>query len=471
MHMHMHMHTLLPRARARADPDVRGGRMESDDPFDVFDEPPVPSRTDDPFDIFDAPPAEEGGAAAKRARPSPIQPLVRHFIARHAPTAVRDLRAAGDIGLASNLEAAAGHMAAEPPALEACRIAAELAAAAAWTTVSGAGEGTKSLSREAYVLAQALLCGVRAALDGDAAGALSSLDRAFILGGQTELFRDCVELLDDGSPGGVEAPAATSPPRPPPPPPPSAVPSDGCAPVERMPLPSSAEAFRALHARARPVVLTGVTDGWPAMQKWADLSWLRRQHGGRLVPVELGSLNGGEETTWGERIMPLSDFIDRHLASDANEHVPIGYLAQHPLFEQIPRLKRDFDVPHVCAASGGGVRHVNAWLGPAGTVTPLHFDSYDNILTQAVGYKRVRLYEASQTRWLYPKAAGGGGVDAQGNVSAVDVEAPDHGRFPDFAHATALEALIGPGDGLFIPAGCWHHVRSLSTAFSVSFWF
>ena len=43
---------------------------------------------------------------------------------------------------------------------------------------------------------------------------------------------------------------------------------------------------------------------------------------------------------------------------------------------------------------------------------------------QVVGYKRVVLFPAEQTKWLYPKEAGGGGVDAQGNVSAVDVEAP-----------------------------------------------
>ena len=49
--------------------------MESDDPFDVVAEPPVPSRTDDPFDIFDAPPAEEGaGGGARRPEPAPAAP-------------------------------------------------------------------------------------------------------------------------------------------------------------------------------------------------------------------------------------------------------------------------------------------------------------------------------------------------------------------------------------------------------------
>ena len=218
------------------------------------------------------------------------------------------------------------------------------------------------------------------------------------------------------------------------------------------------------------------------------------------MPVEIGSLAGAERgaSQWKETLMPLAEFVDTYLApltvgggdgsggdggdagggadgggdggggGAAAPSAPVGYLAQHNLFEQLPRLRRDFSVPALCA---GGVQHVNAWLGPAGTVTPLHFDSYDNVLTQVVGHKFVRLYDASQTAWLYPKEGGGRGVDAQGNVSAVDVEAPDLESHPDFTKAVGYECVLGPGEGLYIPAGCWHHVRSLTPSWSISFWF
>lgn len=63
----------------------------------------------------------------------------------------------------------------------------------------------------------------------------------------------------------------------------------------------------------------------------------------------------------------------------------VAYLAQHMLFDQIPQLQGDIELPEYTEC--GGLEGVNAWLGTSGTVTPLHCDSYDNLLTQAVGFK------------------------------------------------------------------------------------
>ena len=61
----------------------------------------------------------------------------------------------------------------------------------------------------------------------------------------------------------------------------------------------------------------------------------------------------------------------------------MAYLAQHELFAQLPELQRDFAPPPYCTAHGHAVAKVSAWWGTEGTVTPLHFDSYHNVLTQA----------------------------------------------------------------------------------------
>ena len=61
-------------------------------------------------------------------------------------------------------------------------------------------------------------------------------------------------------------------------------------------------------------------------------------------------------------------------------------------------------------------------------MTPLHFDSYDNLFAQVVGTKYVRLYAPSETPKLYARGAEEGGLCAQGNMSEVEVEAPDLAR-------------------------------------------
>jgi hypothetical protein len=176
----------------------------------------------------------------------------------------------------------------------------------------------------------------------------------------------------------------------------------------------------------------------------------------------------------------------------------VAYLAQHGLFEQLSGLAEDIDVP---LYAGHDVGSVNAWFGTAGTVTRCHFDSYDNLLTQVVGYKFVRLYAPADSKNLYAMDGGASKVGAgdaasadadgaspgsqgkhtsgkpqgdvttsQRNISAVDVERADLERFPLFAHARHYDTVLGPGDMLFIPHGWWHYVRALTVSMSINFW-
>ena len=93
------------------------------------------------------------------------------------------------------------------------------------------------------------------------------------------------------------------------------------------------------------------------------------------------------------------------------------------------------------------------------------------------GAKYVRLYASSETPYLYVdrlanKSKGGAySTRSQGNISLVDVEAPDMEKFPLFSQACFTETVLMPGDALYIFAKCWHFVRSLTTKTSVNFWF
>lgn len=259
--------------------------------------------------------------------------------------------------------------------------------------------------------------------------------------------------------------------------------------------------------RGLPVVITGCVDDWPALTRWRDLRGLVSRAGHRTVPLELGTHLG---SSWGEKAMPLSAFIQGYVAPsvawgwgrkvvidaavESDEGVQlsaqtvearvhpgrIAYLAQHGLLQQLPTLAKDMDLPLYAGGEDGQVGAANAWFGTAGTVTRCHFDSYQNTLVQVAGYKYVRLYAPSDGQYLYAYSKGGAGAQhtttAQGNVSAVDVEssASDPAiaeRFPLFSRATGMDVLLGPGDALYIPQGWWHYVRSLTPSFSVNFWY
>ena len=262
------------------------------------------------------------------------------------------------------------------------------------------------------------------------------------------------------------------------------------APLLRYPVRSSAsmtisEFERFTVMESIPVVLRDGLTHWPALHErpWSSPAYLMRKTfgGRRLIPVEVGRSYTDEG--WGQSIITFREFMDKYMLRDKIEGSSgLGYLAQYDLFAQIPSLRNDIAIPDHCYTEmayveGSGVAKleepiINAWFGPAGTISPLHHDPYHNILCQVVGKKYVRLYNRGETEKLYPRGIEEGGVN-MGNTSAVDVEAEDdvmEALFPRFHEARYVETILSEGECLYIPIGWWHYVRSLTVSFSVSFW-
>lgn len=245
----------------------------------------------------------------------------------------------------------------------------------------------------------------------------------------------------------------------------------------------------------RPVVFTElIRASWPAL---SDRPWnspdylLSKTFGGRrLVPVEIGRTYVDEG--WGQELIQFKDFLDRYITTKSGD---VGYLAQHNLFQQIPSLRNDICVPDLCWADVPrhptdpsknkepvDVPQLNAWFGPAGTITPLHTDAYHNLLCQAVGTKYIRLYPPDAGEAMQPRQLEDG-IDMS-NTSALDIgvlegwdERPEDVSEDDLRRAKEKlkgveywECILAPGDTLLIPMGWWHYVRGLSISFSVSFW-
>lgn len=226
----------------------------------------------------------------------------------------------------------------------------------------------------------------------------------------------------------------------------------------------SLDAFRDVHLRpAHPCVLRGFCTSWPAFEKWRDVSYLAQVLGSRTVPVELGEHYMHE--SFSQQLMQFGEFLRKHVLQPTPE-TPVGYLAQTQLLQQVPQLMRDILIPDYCCLSDKeSLPAINAWLGPAGTVSPLHTDPNDNIFVQLVGKKVILLHPSSENSKLYA-------VDGlMNNTSAVDARAPDLNAFPLYADAKGYCVEVNEGDALFIPKGMWHFVMSRTPSWSLSFWF
>ncbi|XP_033643279.1 lysine-specific demethylase 8-like [Asterias rubens] len=260
--------------------------------------------------------------------------------------------------------------------------------------------------------------------------------------------------------------------------------------IPRVTCPSLLHFYSQFMETKTPVIIQGAMDHWPAMgaRQWS-LRYLHEVAGQRTIPIELGAKYTDE--SWSQSLMTLSNFITKYIQEKAltQGKDKVGYLAQHQLFHQIPELRDDICVPDYCCIHDNTDNpnpisaeddledatsddenlddevDINAWFGPAGTVSPLHTDPKHNCLSQVVGEKYIRLYGEDMTPSVYPHQS-----HLLHNTSQVDVENPDVLRFPLFPSAIYQEAILRPGEMLYIPRGCWHYVRSLSTSFSVSFW-
>ncbi|KAJ3234865.1 hypothetical protein HDU81_001079 [Chytriomyces hyalinus] len=238
----------------------------------------------------------------------------------------------------------------------------------------------------------------------------------------------------------------------------------------------------------QPVVLTNAIDSWPALSRWRSMDYIKQVAKGRLVPVETYAKEDTSlsflSNSWSHRVIPLDEYIQLYVLDGSKGEAPVsdneaGYLAQHPLFDQIPALRDDIGIPKFCHAiteqdrnapadcevRSGDAPLVSAWLGPSGTVSPLHNDPYHNLLAQIVGTKYIRIYNACDSAKVYPEKT------RLGHNSRLNVDSVDSNKFPLFQKAACWQVVLGPGELLYIPRHAWHYVRSLSVSFSASFWF
>ena len=181
-------------------------------------------------------------------------------------------------------------------------------------------------------------------------------------------------------------------------------------------------------------------------------------------------------------------------SSSRNSACGVPYLSAQDdnLRRELPGLLAalggDASVDVASTALGGAVDAVNLWVGGPGSVSSMHKDPYDNLMTVVRGVKRFCILPPADVLWTYerplPSAryrhdaalcgdgscssspqprcwllepeAGGAGQCVP--WCEVDPERPDLARFPLFANATPRIVDVRAGETLFLPALWLHQV-------------
>jgi hypothetical protein len=227
-----------------------------------------------------------------------------------------------------------------------------------------------------------------------------------------------------------------------------------------------AAAFRMRAAQGLPFVITGLVERWPLSTLTPQT--LRDRFGDLQVRARVGDyINTAFALDRAMQDMSMLEYLDLVSTDSAG---PQDLTPLPPLPPNLPPYLGNLELRAL-----NGMCHWPAyfdkmgpprfWLGPSGTVTPLHCDYDDNIFAQIWGTKHIFLSPPHHDEFLYTSEA-----NAMLFGSKFDPEAPDFDKFPLARHASMIECTVNPGELLYVPAGWYHQVRSLTFSLSANRW-
>ena len=255
---------------------------------------------------------------------------------------------------------------------------------------------------------------------------------------------------------------------------------EGAKPVDKRAGLSVTEMDENFH-NSTPVVLTDAQDSWPARQKWT-FEWLAEQYGDEMMPCsDLAPFfrhcdRGNIRTVQA----PLREFV-RYVQGRPNIFGPLQapdrvfyangwtpFLDHKDLLSDVS--DRLYCVSDSIPTGDGPAKVFNAsltkiFMGPAGTVSRLHHDTYATHvwLSQIRGRKQFVCYPPGETHLLHSLPVD----EVDGRTSLFDPSKPDYTRFPNARRAQAYSVVVEEGETVVLPARWWHWAKSLTPSITL----
>lgn len=220
---------------------------------------------------------------------------------------------------------------------------------------------------------------------------------------------------------------------------------------------------------SRPVVLRGLVRDWPAVQagrrsRSAAVDYFKQFDAASVVNAIVGppAIKGRffysddyQDFNFRPGRMSIGAALDTLAALAEEPQPPAIALQAMNVLDVMPSFLADNTMPLL---DSDVVPRV--WMSNRSMIA-VHFDNYHNIACVVSGSRRFTVFPPEQVGNLYigPLLKTPGGSP----ISVVDLREPDYARFPKFRQAleSAQEAVLTPGDAIYIPILWWHGVESL----------
>ena len=229
----------------------------------------------------------------------------------------------------------------------------------------------------------------------------------------------------------------------------------------------------------RPVVLRGLLRDWPSVAAGREAhasaaEYFKCLDSGGTVTAMIGppEINGrlfyNDDFTgfnFGSKQLSISAALDTYLSIADDPQPPAITLQALHVPDTMPEFLEHNAMPLLDSDITPRV-----WISNRSMIAP-HFDNNDNIACVVSGRRRFTVFPPEQVSNLYigPLLKTPGGTP----ISTVDVRKPDLERFPRYREAleSAQEAVLEPGDAVYIPILWWHGVESLDALnILVNYW-
>ncbi|CEF69151.1 Lysine-specific demethylase 8 [Strongyloides ratti] len=214
--------------------------------------------------------------------------------------------------------------------------------------------------------------------------------------------------------------------------------------------------------KSKPVIIKEYVNKWNAFNKW-NHKFFYQSFYYRSIPVEYGESYISSD--YNSKVITFGEYL-----KTTNN---TGYLAQHNIFHQIPKLKDDIMITSLifCDSITSDYSDVdmNIFLGKPKSYSPLHQDPRHNFFCQINGMKFVRLisnkYDKTKQLYCFDDDT------TNKNSSKVNIFNIDKKLYPNISDVVFEDYLMKPGDCLFIPRGYFHAMYGLTNNISLSQWF